>query len=295
MCVHAANMQPLPERHVALTLDRFDGGFVRARCYLLHLFMQALLRLSTCIVRNSDFSAFITLDERVCGRVTRICNTTYKFMQKWLTYRRNSCADKSTSVTEMISNLTLGTTRSTHAKYTEYVSRCEQLAVTLTAIDKMTSRAHTAEQTHTNELFSVHVGCAQLCARTTCRRCSNTGATVPRIRGRHRMVRRMDTRRQQPVSGTKVFCAYEIHKHVCAIVASIVHVTHAMYETAAAAQHCVERHEKDITLPLQHLALYCRAVCSVLQRREQLSNDVNKLNDTLARKLCDLQKVPYTR
>jgi hypothetical protein len=88
-----------------------------------------------------------------------------------------------------------------------------------------------------------------------------------------------------------ILCAS--HTHVYAIVASITHVTHAVYETAAAAQHCVERHEKDITLPLQHLALYCRAVCTVLQRREQLSSDVNKLNDTLARKLCDLQKVPH--
>jgi hypothetical protein len=175
--VHAANVQPLPERHVALTLDRFDGGFVRARCYLLHLFMQALLRLSTFIVRNSDFSAFITLDERVCGRVTRVCNIIR--MQKWLTYRRNSCADKSNSVTEMISNLTLGTPRSTNAKYTEYVSRCEQLAVTLTAIDKMTSRAHAAEQTLTSDLFSVHVGRVNLCVHTVCRRCSNTGATAP--------------------------------------------------------------------------------------------------------------------
>lgn len=73
--------------------------------------------------------------------------------------------------------------------------------------------------------------------------------------------------------------------------ASIIHVTHAVHETASAAQHCVDRHEKDITLPLQHLSLYCRAVCVVLQRREQLSSDVMKLNDTLTRKLCELQKV----
>lgn len=57
----------------------------------------------------------------------------------------------------MITNLTLTTQRTTQHKYTEYVNACEQLAVTLTAIDKMTSRAHVVEQTLTNDMFSVHV------------------------------------------------------------------------------------------------------------------------------------------
>lgn len=63
-------LQPLPEKHALYALDRFEASFVRTRCYLLNMFMRALLDVPKC-VRQPDAQAFLTLDETVlCCVVT---------------------------------------------------------------------------------------------------------------------------------------------------------------------------------------------------------------------------------
>uniref|UniRef100_A0A914XKR7 PX domain-containing protein n=1 Tax=Plectus sambesii TaxID=2011161 RepID=A0A914XKR7_9BILA len=123
---------PLPEKHSVYSLDRFDPAFVKARCYLLHLFLVGLVVIPK-LNRNEDLRLFLTAD-----------------LQAWIMYRKSE--HSTPRVTEAL--FAFATTRlltSPDTEFQAYSAQCHELGQTVVAVEKLASKLNRTEQQEAQE------------------------------------------------------------------------------------------------------------------------------------------------
>lgn len=136
-----AILPPLPGKHSLYALDRFDPIFVRARCLLLHFFLQGLAALPKAS-RTPDFRAFLT-------------QTT----PEWAAFRKKRDSGRgSTKLGEALAGLRLSTPA--NPKFDEMDTVCAELQQTLLALEKLATKWERAELTAATSLASLR-GCLE--------------------------------------------------------------------------------------------------------------------------------------